>query len=635
MNFKLTKLAAALGGAAVLALAGCGGGSSGGDLEVGDGNSGGGGAGGSAPSTTLSGTVAGGAAVVGNVIVTDSKGATKSAAIETTGRYSIDVSGMTGPFLLKAAGTVGNTSVTYYSAATTADVGGTVNVTPFTDLIVSNIAAQLAENYFNTKGNLDNIGTLITPAALAAAETALQAKLQPVLTAMGLGTSVDLLRQSFNADHSGLDAVLDLVKVSTDKDVTTFTNALTQVAIGTDDLKDKADQTVIDDKQIAGINPATATDLQTVVAKLNAFAALFATGLPTPEKLANSGLFDTSSSFMMSGQPFDEFATEISTEQSAIGMKLSNVDIALDESGKSGMLTANLSSKAGGLNEVVQIKMVKDATKGWLVQGDGRIADVSVEARAQLNYWEQVGGQSGSNLSNGISMYVDPFSYNSNHLSAQVVQAVVTGPGLPSGGIKMTQNPYTRSLDVEGSHSGNLIPECNTSINGFQAGTQCVNVDLALDNSRYTVVLKDANGTSLNDKGYQLTLRKQPDRLSNITNAMFPAITSVTVGGQALDPSLFVPNASITVNWTVPTGLVVDDLNVWAENYSGESYFRVEKENPATTQAIFALGATPMSNGPAAAAGVWIRGVDVYGRTYATSKYVYRPFYGTGTTTVN
>src|SRR5665647_3536297 len=72
-------------------------------------------------STILSRTVAGGAAVVGTVLVTDSKGASKGATIEANGHYSIDVSGMTGPFVLKAAGTVGNTTVTYYSAATTAD----------------------------------------------------------------------------------------------------------------------------------------------------------------------------------------------------------------------------------------------------------------------------------------------------------------------------------------------------------------------------------------------------------------------------------------------------------------------------------------------------------------------------------
>jgi hypothetical protein len=198
-NFRQLALTSAI---ASTLLAGCGGGGGSSSTP-------------SAPvaSTVLSGTAAGGAAVVGTVLVTDSKGASKGATIEANGHYSIDVSGMTGPFVLKAAGTVGNTSVTYFSAATTADLGGTVNVTPFTDLMVSNIAAQMAETYFADPANIAKIGTLITPTSLAAAQTAMHAKLLPVLQAMGISDSIDLLRSTFSADHSGMDAVLDLVKV--------------------------------------------------------------------------------------------------------------------------------------------------------------------------------------------------------------------------------------------------------------------------------------------------------------------------------------------------------------------------------------------------------------------------------------
>jgi hypothetical protein len=111
-----------------------------------------GGGGGSAPSssTTLSGVAAGGAPLVGTVYIKDSKGVEKSTTIDLTanGAYTFDVAGLTPPFVLKAIGTVGNTQVTYCSVATAADVGGNINITPFTDLIVANIASQVAVNFY-------------------------------------------------------------------------------------------------------------------------------------------------------------------------------------------------------------------------------------------------------------------------------------------------------------------------------------------------------------------------------------------------------------------------------------------------------------------------------------------------------
>ena len=619
-NFGKITLVSTIAG---LFLVGCGGGSGGVSVPP------------PVASTILSGTVAGGAAVVGNVIVTDSKGAIKSVAIGTSGQYSIDVSGMTGPFVLKASGRVGNTTVTYFSAATTADLGGTVNVTPFTDLMVSNIAAQLAVNYFSDPANVAKIGTLITPASLAAAETAMQAKLQPVLTAMNLGTSVDLLHQAFTADHSGLDAVLDLVKVTTNTstNMATLTNALTQVVIGTNNSAAATlDAAPVDSTKITGINPTTATDLQTVVTKLNAFAALFTSGLPSLATMQNSGFFDTSNNFMMGGKAFIQFATELSTEQKAIGMKFSNVAIALDPSGTSGTLTATISSNDSGFGDVIQLKMIKDATKGWLIEGDGRIADFTIAARAQFDQWSLLASASrpagsGTSMSNGIWINIDPFAYNSNHTSAMAVTAVITGPGLPVGGINMVQNSQNTWFDVAAYGNNNLIPECGTPVNtptGPATATgQCVNVAQALDNSIYTVVLKDSGGNSLNGAGYPLTLPKQPYSYSALGAAMFPTFTAITIGGQPIIPSTVIANSNVAISWTMPSGVTARNLSVWANISTGQSYFNVQQSLLSTaTQTLVAMGAPMMSSGTVTNAGVWLEGIDIYGRRFATTKSV-------------
>ncbi|WP_296447143.1 hypothetical protein [Rhodoferax sp. UBA5149] len=620
LNFKRLALTSAI---ASIFLAGCGGG--------------GGSSGPAATPTMLSGTVAGGAAVIGNVIVTDSQGATKSGTIEANGHYAIDVNGMTGPFVLKANGTVGDTTVTYYSAATSADLGNTVNVTPFTNLIVSNIAGQLAENYFKDGAHSADFGSLITPAKLAAAETALQAKLQPVLAALGISDSIDLLRSSFAADHSGMDSVLDLVKVevNTSTNVATLKNSLTQAVIATDDAGLKTDDaTPVDNTKMTGMTSTTVTDLQAVVAKLNSFAALFASGLPSLTTLQSSGVFDTSSNFMMGGQTFAQFASELSTQQKAVGMKFSNVAIALDPSGTTGTLTAVISSNVADFGDKIELKMVK-VSGVWMVQGDGRIADVSIRAQARRNEWSVLqstmnpSGSQGQTMQSGIMIQIDPFAYNSTTGHTAVFSALVTGPGL-GGGITMslsTQNTWMKLSNAQ--FEDNLAPECGTDGNGTvntSVTTQCVTVAQALDNSEYTIILKDSGGNSLNGAGYKLTLSKQPYATSALTADMFPSITSITIGGVAITPTSVVAGvgagSSVAIGWSMPTSLQAKNINIWANTTTGATYVRVEKSLlPTATSALIGLG-SPMTTGTVTNAGVWLEGMDTFDRRFSVSKSV-------------
>ncbi len=579
----------ALSMAALLALAACGGGGGGSSQQ-------------SAPSaSTLSGTAAGGAAVMGNVIVTDSTGQTKSAPIEADGSYTVDVTGMTGPFVLKAAGTVGNTGVTYYSAATQADVGGTVNVTPFTNLMLSNIAAQLAETYFSNPANIASIGTLITPAKLMEAQAALKAKLQPVLAALGVSDSIDLLRTAFAADHTGLDAVLDLVKVETDPvtNIATIKNALTGLSLGADNLASPTD----DAEQIAatGVTPEAATDLQLVMAKLDRLASLIATRLPTPQEVEDSGIFDTSASFMMSGANFAQFVSELSTDPSAVGLKFSNVDITPDEDHTPGVLilTATESTSAGDYWGKLRLKMLKTAT-GWLVQGDGRMVDLDVQAQAF---------KSGSYMGSGLHVDIDPFAYNSNHVGAEIVSAVVTGPGLPGSGVTFEQNGPNTWMVIQGlGHESNWIAECTPA-----GPSQCIDISEAVDNGTYRVVLKNAAGASLNGAGYPVKLAKKPYASSELSGSMFPEITSLTIDGVPFSPAALSTGSTLSASWTMPSSLRAAVMDIWATNTASQ-YFRLDKDlNPMATSVMYDISEV---GGTVTEAGLWLESRDAYGRIF-------------------
>jgi len=174
--------------------------------------------GGSDTPSSLSGTAAAGAPIIGTVTVKGALGNEVSAPIEVNGNYNIDVTGLTAPYRLRAEGTIGGKIYRLYSYAEEADLGGTVNITPFTDLIVANAAGQIAETYFN-RTNPEPLDPLV----LDEQEAALKIKLQSVFKALSVDDTVSLLYSAFSADHTGLDAVLDAVRIEPSTLANTYT----------------------------------------------------------------------------------------------------------------------------------------------------------------------------------------------------------------------------------------------------------------------------------------------------------------------------------------------------------------------------------------------------------------------------
>lgn len=86
--------------------------------------------------------------IVGTVTIKDGLSSQRSAQIQVDGRYR---RWQRHDRALRAAGQrhVGGRTVDLYSSAIQADVGSTINSTPFTDLILANLAGELAENFYN------------------------------------------------------------------------------------------------------------------------------------------------------------------------------------------------------------------------------------------------------------------------------------------------------------------------------------------------------------------------------------------------------------------------------------------------------------------------------------------------------
>ena len=169
---------------------------------------GGGGGAAPAPADTVSGVAAVGLVVVGNVYLKDAAATPKELSKATTdGTFSFDVTGMTQPFMLKVAGTANGTPYTLYSL-----VGdkGTANINPMTSLVVAKAAAgaDLAGIYAapgasGIAGIAGNLGQALLD---------VQATLKPILLKYGVA-AVDPIKDTFKADGTGLDHMLDLVQI--------------------------------------------------------------------------------------------------------------------------------------------------------------------------------------------------------------------------------------------------------------------------------------------------------------------------------------------------------------------------------------------------------------------------------------
>jgi hypothetical protein len=168
---------------------------------------------------SLTGTAATGAPINGAVVVIDATGkvGTAVATNAATGAFTVDVAGLTAPFLLQVVGTAGGKQVFLSAVATAA--GQTVNLTPLTDLVVS-AAAGVAGG-----------GSLVDACAPSGstAPAACVAALKEATTGSRLSTAVadvarlvkdlnstgtDVLNGPFAANGTGFDALLDKILVT-------------------------------------------------------------------------------------------------------------------------------------------------------------------------------------------------------------------------------------------------------------------------------------------------------------------------------------------------------------------------------------------------------------------------------------
>jgi hypothetical protein len=520
-------------------LTACGGGGSDNPTDPGDQGS---------TATTLSGTAAAGAPIIGQVTVKGSLGNSKSALIEADGSYNVDVSGLTAPYRLRAQGTVGGVEYKLHSYAETADLGNTINITPFTDLIIANAAGQIASDYFDASAPAD-----IPPADLAAQEDALQEKLQNILTALGVEETIDLLHTSFSADHTALDAALDIIKVEVDSNtnIATISNIIgnsTPIYDAILDPHDESTPLVAESGLVSAV-----TERQAVLNVLTDFSALFANSLPGSTQIDPL----LSADFLQNDKGKSQMLTEWTTDPNYIGLSLSSTVIkAIDETAGTATVSFNIAFKGVVRPNWVETWTLSRASGKWQLRGNQEIVDRWFDFICETSdYGEGCGINLGADdfdatNNSGAAVLIDSAKVTLMRAGSPVSGGVVY-MGVPANGtageLRVYDSDYSDDHMAFGSSALQIAPGL------FQVGDE-----LQFELFTAPLDLTDASAPAVTGTAiatYSTPITAVP--LTTNDSPLFPTATPATV---TAFNAYTTDGGDLNIGWVIPTGQTIDEV---------------------------------------------------------------------------
>jgi len=572
---------------------------------------GGGGGGGSLPpappATLISGVVATGSPLVGFVAIKDVNGQVATADIDAGGNYSVDTNALTLPLVLYASGVSGGHAYSIVSAATSKDVGNTVNITPLTDLIVANAAGKNSTDFFKSPNY-----ALLNANNLQASKDVLTQRLQPILNAAGIPNTFDIMNSAFATDNTGYDGLLDLldVQVNTTTNQATVTYLLDPAVTITDDLTSSADTTPIPLGTVtSGTITADSTVIQSLSAFLNNFRDLIFAGVPTSAQV--TPFFKAN--FLLEGltRPMvvSLFTSALPVDVSDAKRTVSNFEnFSIVSLQTTYPQVAQIRASDGKLMNLEKV----NATSAWQLTGDNTQWGLEAAPESHLN-------QASNTVVNTFSVNI----FDDNNQITPNNYFVITGPGLDTYGAVVVQYDFNDFNNAAGKNTlmYKIIVDDYTALNypdgsdytlkryndvnvntNIRAGVGQVNVHKA---STLTGTVDDV----LVDTNI-VRLMKRPIKPSEttsyitITNPTATAFSGFTAG-------------LLNATWSLPVGsksslvsVLEQDLTTFASAWLVE----VEVAQNATSKSLTVPAPTVVNRKPS----LYVFGYDVFNRVTAT-----------------
>jgi hypothetical protein len=487
-------------------------------------------------SSSVSGTAATGAPLASvTLTLKDSTGKTASATTGGNGSFSIDTTGLVGPFLLQAT-TAGGIKLYGVSAGTDASL--VVNLTPLTDLVIRSWYG-VQQISIDTAFASPATNPAPSPAAVKVIENVVQNIVQLWLDKAGVSTSAfSLISTPFSANGTGVDLVLSRTTINQSTGAISITDGTTTQAtavsygagsidVATTTTSSSGSSSSISSNAVP-VQTAQSTALNDITAGLNSFTNV------VNSKGASLKVDDLlpflASDLLAEGLDRTQFATDLVSEFAGSGQTLSAAVLrikSLDIVNNVADVVFQATVSKNGLSEADQLEFFfKKVNGAWLLSGDQRIAKISLKAEMQSNV-----GLTSCASGQTINVYVEP------------PQGTVSGVTISGGGWtarKLIANATV--VDPAGLLDFYIVDNsCETPASIPAAGTV------------YTFALATANGTVT----YQETLNTATTDATVITS---PTTTSLADAH---------PGSPLTVIWRLPTTFPIARIKLHAIGYTG------------------------------------------------------------------
>lgn len=509
------------------------------------------GGGGSSPPTPtlLSGVAASGAPLAAATItVIDSDPATPDPApviADANGHYSIDVTGLKAPLIVKASATLQGLTVSLVAVvpSLTAASDNPANVTPLTNAVAALVAPGGDPSALLTPANLV---ASATAQKLADATTLLVNTLRgdPVISA-ALGSSFSPLTTTFVANGTGIDAVLDKLDISTSASGIAITNlaapatdAGVPAAVTLTAAQTSTPTTVPDlPKSAAASDTPTAADIAALGAKLEAcLAQPLATRVTQDSSGTVTALSPTctfgASDFRSNGRTWMQQVGQFTfTKALLTGTKVGKAATVLTLAPANYTDAKTFKHPYCNTTTCVVVRYPFTTPSGKVTQSDWLLAKTSTG-------WDFVGNQSPYNVyvesqlirldqqnksstSTTLAYFLTPrfesrlrLNFGLDYGNTSNIRAArFTGPGLPAAGVVefRSQGCYTADRMGIRNQIGTTRTVGDTSSSGlFQVWTLATSTHMVLDaakldGSALTMPTPTITATSVSNQGFSPT----------------------------------------------------------------------------------------------------------------------------------
>jgi hypothetical protein len=422
---------------------------------------------------------------------------------------------------------------------------------------------------------------------------------------LGLQAGLDLMRESFNTNHTGLDAALDILRVETNPNANTMTitNVLTQQKI-VDDVTSLSDTGALPNP---GSLATALSDFDAIRARFDSFAALFATSVPADNSPAFIAQFDTAN-YLEDGSTDPN---QILTDQGT-GWTLGNYSITEKISDSDWVVAATVFVDGRPLVDEVAEWHVYKVNDEWKLAGNQKQVGVSFHSQV----WRDHLGAYDSHFEMGIDSF-----------NPEVRYVVIEGPGLNYQYSADFNNVKGLVFDLSG---GGLLNANNTGVGEWLldcavTSNICFTFSEVKVGPHYTVKIYNNAKQQIGNSFVHRLTATPPTALYAQANAasLFPHITSVTKGGIAITTlAQATAGGDLTVSWTLPNTDVATCLDTLGFQVNGSTGYEDSRSDTACNDTSGTVTTTTYGGTPESA-GVWIwlrrEGGTEYGEGYRFS----------------